>query len=779
MIKRIALLIIIAAIQTVCLSQAVQTIKGVIVDKESEIPLPGVNIVIEGTSPLIGAITDEKGFYTIPDIPIGTYTVTASYIGYDKSIHQHILIGAGKQAVLNISLNENSTLLDEVTVKPKRTTKNETVNSMNIISGRRFSVEDTRRYAGGLADPARMVSAFAGVSTGNIEDNAIIVRGNNPKYIGWHLEGVEIPNPNHFSSINVIGGGFVTIFSNQLLANSDFFTGAFPAEYGNVLSGVFDMRLRNGNREKREYTVQAGIMGLDFAAEGPFVKGKDASYLVNYRYSTMSLVSSFIPSEQVPQYQDLSFKLNFPTKKLGTFSVWGIGALDRNAQPVISDSTTWTKEFDRFAYDFTQNTAAAGITHRKIIGAKTFIHSTFAASSNQFIMDLQRQNDVLVLEDNWYGNNLEGKLTLKSYVNHKFGERHTVRAGLTLNDLFYDLENQAALGNTLPLDTLSDESGHTKHLNAFAQSRIKISRKSLLNLGLHATYFELNDEFLVEPRLGISHQVSNSQKIGFGYGLHSCVEPLRVYFYKDPVNDFYPNKQLGLTKSHHLIASYDLAFSKNLRLKVEPYLQFLYDVPVISDSTYSMLNFEQDFHFNDALVNHGIGQNMGIDLTFEKYFDGASYCLITTSLFKSLYETSTGEIYPTKYDKGYVINLLAGKDMVLKRNKTQTLSFNGRLTISGGNKTTPVNQDLSMQTKTVYYDWSRPYSTQNPTDYFLDASFSWRRDYQKVAGIFTIEVKNLLGNPSGYNHTYNYKTKQIEQQSVVVVMPNVSYRIEF
>ena len=779
MIKRITLLILIVAIKSACLSQAVQIIKGTIVDKDSEIPLPGVNIIIEGTSPLIGTITNEKGDYFINDIPIGSYTVTASYIGYDKAINHNVLIGAGKQVVLNISMSENTTLLNEVTIKPKSSSKNETVNSMSIISGRKFSVEDTRRYAGGLADPARMVSAFAGVSSGNIQDNAIIVRGNNPKYVGWHLEGVEIPNPNHFSSINVIGGGFVTIFSNQLLSNSDFFTGAFPAEYGNVLSSVFDMRLRNGNRDKREYTIQAGLMGLDFAAEGPFVKGKDASYLINYRYSTMSLVSPLIPSEQVPKYQDLSFKLNFPTQKLGTFSVWGIGALDYNEQPLVEDSTTWTEDFDRFRYDFTQNTAAAGFSHRKIFGSKTFINSTFVASANQFTMDLQRQNDELVLEDNWYGNNMEGKLTLKSYVNHKFGTRHTVRAGIILNDLFYDLENHAALGNTLPLDTLSDEAGHTKRLEAFAQSRIKLSPKTLLNVGIHATYFELNDEFLAAPRLGLSHQISTTQKLSLGYGMHSCLEPLRVYFYKDPVNNNYPNKNLGLTKAHHLIASYDHSLGKNMRLKIEPYYQFLYDVPVIKDSTFSMLNFEQDFHFNDALVNEGKGRNMGIDFTLEKYFDGSSYYLLTTSLFRSTYETGNGQIYPTKYDKGYVVNFLAGKDVVLQRKKNHTLSFNGRITISGGNKVTPLDEDLSLQAKTPYYDWSKPYSNQLPFDYFLDASFSWRRDYKKVAGIFTIEVKNLLGNPSDYRHTYNYTTQSIEQQSVVVMMPNISYRIEF
>ena len=780
MTKRISLqLCLFIAINVSCHAQAVQTIKGVIVDKQSEIPLPGVNVVIEGTSPLMGTITNEAGFYSIDGVPFGKYTVKASYIGYETTLHQNTLVGAGKQVELNFSLTENSTLLNEVTIRPGRSATSETVNSMSIISGRRFSVEETRRYAGGMDDPARMVSAFAGVSTGNIQDNAIVVRGNNPKYVGWYLEGVEIPNPNHFSSINVIGGGFVTIFSNQLLTNSDFFTGAFPAEYGNVLSGVFDMRLRSGNKDKREYTFQAGVMGIDFAAEGPFIKGKDASYLVNYRYSTMSLVSPLIPSAQVPQYQDLSFKLNFPSKKMGTFSLWGIGAIDYNAQPESRDSTEWTEDFDRFLYDFTQNTAAAGISHRKIFGTSTFVNSTFVLSANRFVMDLKRLDEQLVSRDNWYGNNMEGKMTFKSFVNHKFSEAHTNRTGIILNDLFYQLENRAAIENTLPVTTLSDESGHTRRLEAFSQSQLKLAPNTLLNVGLHATWFELNDELLAEPRLGISQDINSRHKLSLGYGKHSSLEPLRVYFYKDPGEEPYPNRTLGLTKAHHLIAGYDWAINKNLRLKVEPYYQYLYDVPVISDSAFSMINFEQDFHFNDPLVNEGKGSNLGIDFTLEKYFDGSAYYLVTASLFRSQYETSTGEVYPTRYDKGYVINILAGKELVFQRDNRHTLRFNGRFTIAGGNKMTPIDRDRSLQSRAVYYDWTRPYATQNPTVYFFDASVSWRKDYQKVAGIFTLEVKNLLGNPSGYNGNYNYRTKEIEKQSVVVVMPNISYRIEF
>jgi hypothetical protein len=464
---------------------------------------------------------------------------------------------------------------------------------------------------------------------------------------------------------------------------------------------------------------------------------------------------------------------------MGTLSLWGIGAIDYNAQPESRDSTEWTEDFDRFSYVFTQNTAAAGISHRKIFGTSTFVNSTFVLSANRFEMDLKRLDDQLVSRDNWYGNNMEGKMTFKSFVNHKFSERHTNRTGIILNDLFYQLENLAALGNTLPLSTLSDESGHTGRLEAFSQSQIKLTPNTLFNIGLHATWFELNNEFLAEPRLGISQHINSAHKLSLGYGKHSSLEPLRIYFYEYPENGLYPNRALGLTKAHHLIAGYDWAINKNLRLKVEPYYQYLYDVPVIRDSVFSMINFEQDFHFNDVLVDEGKGRNMGIDFTLEKYFDGSAYYLVTASLFRSDYETSTGEVYPTRYDKGYVVNILVGKELVFERNNRHTLRFNGRFTIAGGNKMTPIDKDRSLQSRAVYFDWTRPYATQNPTDYFFDSSVSWRKDYKKVAGIFTLEVKNLLGNPSGYNWTYNYKSQEIEQQSVVVVMPNISYRIEF
>jgi hypothetical protein len=258
-----------------------QTIKGTVIDQESQMPLPGAVVIIEDVNPQLFTTTETDGSFKIIDVPVGRHTLTVSFIGYTKSSIPELLLGSGKEVVLNISLKEEVTTIKEVVVKANKN-KDQALNSMATISARSFNIEETKRYAGGLDDPARLVAAFAGVNSGSIESNAIMVRGNAPSGIIWQINGVVIPNPSHFSGADMLGGGFVTMFSNQLLSNSDFFTGAFPAEYGNALAGVFDMKLRNGNNEKHEHAFQIGVMGIDFSSEWPFKQGGKSSYLFNY-----------------------------------------------------------------------------------------------------------------------------------------------------------------------------------------------------------------------------------------------------------------------------------------------------------------------------------------------------------------------------------------------------------------------------------------------------------------------------------------------------------------
>ena len=759
-----------------------QMVKGKVVDNETQVALPGANVVILGTNPLLGVASDIDGNYKISNVPVGRYNIQVSYLGYDATIISEILVSSGKELILNINLKQSVTQMNEVTVKAY-SRKDQPINTMASISARSFTVEETRRYAGGLDDPARMASAFAGVTVGNIQDNAIIIRGNAPKGVSWRLEGVEVPNPNHFAGGNVAGGGAVTIFSSQLLANSDFFTGAFPAEYGNALAGVFDMKLRNGNQEKRENTIQAGILGIDLSSEGPFKKGHGATYLFNYRYSTFGLLSSLhiIPSGQVPKYQDLSFKLNFPAKKAGNFSLWGIGALDDNIQPRNSDSAKWKTDWDRIYYDWKLNMGTIGLTHKASIGKRAFINTTIAASGIQNKMNATRYDDEMTQRPEWYFVDRSEKIIVSTFVNYKFSSRQTLKAGVNFNALFYNLNLNSTINEVDPatFQNFVNQHGQSTYSEFFIESKYSVTSNLVINAGLNANYFALNSDYSIEPRMSIKWEFHPHHSFSFGYGLHSQLEELKIYFVTKNVNGrlVYPNKNLGLAHAQHFVLGYDWLINDNLRFKIEPYYQYLYNVPGIRDSSYSMINFKQDWSFSDSLANNSKGRNVGVDFTLEHFLQKGFYFLITASIFDSKYKASDGIWRNTRYNKGYAVNLLLGKEFYLRNNKI--LGINGRFNYIGGERYSPVLVDKSLQNKEVFYDESRAFEKQFSPTYYLDLAVTYRINKRRHSSVWALQVKNILGSPSQEGFDYYYRTHTIEPSNETVILPVLSYKIEF
>jgi hypothetical protein len=769
-------------ISNISFSQSVtQTVKGKVYDNETQAPLTGAFIVIKGTDPLMGITTDILGNFKIANVPLGRYNIQISYLGYELAIVPEILVTSGREVVINTGLKQSVTQMDEVTVKAF-SHKDQPVNTMASVSAKSFTVEEARRYAGGVDDPARLASAFAGVTVGNLQDNAIIIRGNSPKGVSWRLEGVEIPNPNHFSGGNVAGGGFVTIFSSQLLANSDFFTGAFPAEYGNALAGVFDMKLRNGNADNREYTLQAGILGIDISSEGPFKKGNGATYLFNYRYSTFGLLTKMgiIPSEQIPVYQDLSFKLNFPTQKAGVFSLWGIGAIDNNNEPDEIDSAKWETDWDRIKYTWNLNTGALGLTHKFIIGKQTFISTTFAASGIHNKMDATRLDSNLIRRPNWYFTDNSGKITLSTFVNHKFSARHTVKTGVNYHTLFYSLDlNSTINNNPETFQNFVNEDGHSNFSEFYIQSKFDINESLSVFSGINANYFALNNKFSIDPRASIKWRINQQNSLSFGYGKHSQLEELKIYLINKNVNGIteYPNKNLELSKAQHFILAYDWLINENLRFKIESYYQYLYDIPGIPDSSFSLINFKQDWSFRESLENNSKGRNIGIDFTFERFLNHNYYYLVTASVFDSKYKGDDGVWRNSRYDKGFVVNLLFGKEFFMNNNRV--LGVNTRLNYMGGERTSPVMMNESLRQKTVIYNESKAFEDQLPSMYYLDFTITYRTNKKKYSGVWALQLKNALGSPMYEGYSYNYLTDKIQSDETVVVIPVISYKIEF
>ena len=756
-----------------------QTLRGTIYDQSTHEPLIGATIVVQNSQPVIGTTTDEAGNFSIANLPLGRVSLEISYIGYESRVIPELLITSAKEVVLSIALKEAATELEGVEVVAG-IHKEKALNAMATVSARTFSVEETQRYAGGLSDPARLASAFAGVSTGNLQDNSIVVRGNAPQDVQWRLEGVEIPSPQHFSGGNVIGGGLVTLFSNQVIGNSDFLTGAFPAEYGNALAAVFDVKMRTGNTSRYEHTAQVGVLGLDFASEGPLSRAKGSSYLFNYRYSTLGLLSDLKINKtgQRIKYQDLSFKLNFPTEKAGTFSLWGIGGIDNTHKDALKAPTDWKTDIDRVNNNWDTYVGTVGLRHQITAGERSFVesHLAFSGTDDRISTDYL-SDDASVFTPDSRLKKQNGTLTLATSLTHKFSPLATLKMGVTSKQLFYKY-NLSAAQDYVPSTyaCIVNSAGNTHLTEGYAQLKYQLSPALLANVGLRTHYFGLNKELSLESRAGLAWKLSDKHSLSFGYGKHSQPEDLNVYMIE--VGGVAVNKNLKLSDAHHFVLGYDWMLTDKLRFKAEAYYQYLWNIPGEEGTSYSLINLRRALYLNKALVNNTKGRNYGIDLTLERFLGDNYYYLITGSIFKSEYKAGDNVWRNTRYNKGFVLNALFGKEFYFANNR-KVLDVNARVSVTGGERYSPILESQSVAQKRVIYDESRAFSEQFRTLTYADLTVNYRINHHKSSSVFSFQMKNILGAPIYIDHNYNYQTGQIELSKATLVIPNISYKIEF
>ncbi|MBN2172615.1 MAG: TonB-dependent receptor [Bacteroidales bacterium] len=762
--------------------QIAQTVKGRIVDSDTEIPLPGATVVILDTDPILGASSDMDGYYRIDKVPLGRYDIKVSYTGFEPAIISEVIVGSGKEVVVNVGLKESLVQLEEVVIKAE-IDKKQPINSMAFISSRQVNMEEARRFAGAFDDPARLVTSYAGVAAGNMNSNGIIVRGNAPKGVLWKLEGVEIANPSHFANLTTFGGGGISALSAQMIDNSDFYTAAFPAEFGNALSGVFDLKLRSGNRDKREHTFQAGITGLDFSSEGPYKKGKPATYLFNYRYSTFGLIKPLLPDNAgLITYQDFSFKTDFPTKKAGVFSVWGIGSIDQSGSEVDKEPSEWEYEEDRLNDDSRTSMGALGMTHKLIVGLNTMINSSLAVSGSLLSSEGTKMDTDKVLYDDYNIENSTLNYSFSSYMNHKFSAGHTNRTGIAVNFLNYNMLIEEAPEFKDPLQTYTDDKGSSELLQFYSQSRFNISELLTLNAGFHIQYFTLNEHYTVEPRLGLRYNFAPGQNLSFGYGLHSRLEMLFIYLGQQQTESgiIRPNTNLDFSKAHHFVFGYDRAIGENMNFRAEAYYQHLFSIPVEPGTSFSMINVDNDWTINQTLTNDGTGDNYGLDLTLERFMNKGYYFVITASLFNSTYVGGDGIERDSRFNKNYVFNLLGGKEWKVGKNeKNNTIGINGKFSINGGDRQTPVDDDATYQIQEVVYDPTRAFSEQKPGVFYLHFTLNYRKNNLNHASIWSFQILNALGAPEYFGYRYNYLDDSIDRDEQTIVIPNISYKIVF
>lgn len=772
-----------------------QNIRGQVLDAQTQSPLPGANVVILGTNPPRGTITDEEGYFLLEDVKTGRVSLQVSFIGYLPRTLSNLNLTTGKELVLKIPLEERVIQTEEVVIKAGKD-KTKANDESAVVSARQFTIEETQRYAGARNDVSRMATNYAGVSTANDAVNDIVIRGNSPNGLLWRLEGVPIPNPNHYGGMGATGGP-VSMLNTNVLSNSDFMTSAFPAEYGNALSGVFDLEMRNGNYEKYEFLGQLGFNGFEIGVEGPISRKRRSSFLINYRYSMLGIASAIGvdvgTGTAVPYYQDLSFKVHLPTKNMGTFNLFGLGGLNhiefKNSEADEEDPDNLYDE--DFLDVYSENDlGVVGISHTYLFSKNAYSKLVLSASriGNHNIVDSISQTDnslVDFVRQHYKKYDLTGHL----YFNKKFSAKHNLRVGVQVTHKIFDLMDSLWIEHEGKFTTQLEDKDNTQLFEAYAQWLFRLNDQFALTTGVHYLQLALNNNFSVEPRAGLKWQLAKNQSINLGYGLHSQALPVYSYFYRTELDNgdyVRPNMNLDFIESHHFVLGYDWNITPTLRIKAETYYQSIPQAVVEpTSSTFSLLNSNSFvWQYPDTMVNGGSGRNYGVELTLEKFLENGLYYLVTASLFDSKYKGSDGVLRSTIFDSQYVLNFLGGKEFELFANKPDAkyrkwLTLDARITAAGGQRYMPVDVEASLANGATEYMQEQGYSEQF-SDYFrADVRLALRLDGKKVSQEWAFDMQNITNHKNPLRRVFDRHSGEVKTVYQLGLFPMVQYRLVF
>ena len=827
---KIKLLFIVTLLTFGIATAQTQTIRGILKDKETQKPIVGAKIAVEtsDTSLKLSSISAEDGSYTIGNVPLGRQNLMVEAKGYRSNPIPNIVVTSAKEVMVNVDMEEEVELISEISIKAKKR-HDQTNNDAALVSARLFTVDETDRFAGSRGDPARMASNFAGVQGADDSRNDIVVRGNSPGGVLWRLEGIDIPNPNHFAIPGTTGGS-VSIINNKILGNSDFFTGAFPAEYGNAVAGAFDLKLRNGNNQKHEISSQIGFLGMDLMAEGPLSKKSKATYLATYRYSTLSAFSSLkipIGTNAVPNYQDGSFKLNFPLKNNANFSLFGIGGtsnININISEQLKEGVTDLYGQNDRDQQFSSNMGIVGATYQASISKNSYFKVVLSGSqqlvnaSSNLLVGLKMNLDNKYEFDSMprFMNYTFSTKTLGThiFINNKINTRATLKYGIQATHYFYDFVDSVRNTENNKQVYWSWEHrwnaiGAGNMLIPYVQLKYKFTNKLSMVAGWQAQIFNISytpkpgeveykksskntSAAWILPRLSIRYQASKKSTINFGTGIHSQNQSAYIYFYDyrkkiDTTRLTSPrNLKMGLTQSAHFVLGWDYSLGNASRIKLETYYQYLWNIPVDdiskgNSTSFSLANtgsgFSRFFPQN-KLVNDGTGYNYGLELTVEKFFSKGFYYLFSASVFDAKYTGSDGVLRSTDFNTNYAINGLFAKEITFK-NKS-VLNFGGKVTLAGARRFSPMDKAASIEAREYIEDQAQKNTLRFDQPYArFDVRVSYKINAKKVSHEFALDLVNVTNNKNILKYSFNVAEVKSQIDYQLGFLPLFYYKLDF
>lgn len=768
---RLSILFVLLFYAQAMLAQQHQRMVGRVEDEALHTGLPGASVKLLHDTTTVGTTSDDNGVFIFDAIAPGRYTIKISYTGY-ATVQQEVLVISARKAEVTIALREIQTVLDEVGIVSSRAPVYEP-GEHSITN------EKALRIPANFFDPVRVITSYPGVMTANDQNNTLVIRGNSPAGLLWRINGLDVVNPNHLANAGTFSdkpasyGGGVNIISSQLMDRTDFYTGSLPVSYGNALAGVIDMKLRSGDTTDYQYTAQASLIGLDLAAEGPIGKKKNTSFLANYRYSTVGLLSQLgvkFGDEDI-QFQDLTFSLNSTFSKSRSLSWFGFAGASKNSFE-HKDSVDWEVEKDQYDINYESTNFGTGLIFNQSLQKVNFSVGASVSASKQNRNQLASAGIAEGSPNIIY----EDLFTMEKLLASAFGRMNAklnnniIEMGIQLNYLSDDI---------IMLNQTGSEPEEFQHgvvdgllVQPYASWKVLFSDRFNVQLGMRYVYFSYNKTSSVEPRLSTEFLTSANSSVKISYNLVSQVQSVATYG-----ND---NESLELTKAHHLDLVYTFFSERGLRVSSNIYYQMLFDVPVEGfESSYSLLNAIEVYPYS-GLISEGVGKNYGVEALVEKSFFDKSYFVAGASWYKSTYEGSDGIGRSTRFDGNFTMNVTYGREWTkVKKQSQRSFGISSRILYLGGLRESIIDFAQSASGATTEYVDSRVFEFNLKNYFRLDLRLNWRKNRKNYTRTIALDIQNLLNTQNEAYHYYDHVKGRAVVQYQLGLIPVLVYRIDF
>ncbi|MCO6473212.1 MAG: TonB-dependent receptor [Melioribacteraceae bacterium] len=735
------------------------TIRGKVVDVLTKEPLPGVNIIVLDSD--FGAASNIEGEYSIPNVPVGLYRVQASFIGYKQQIRTDIVVNSARPAVVNFELQESAIELEGVTVTTDYFEKSPTELG-NITA---LSYEEIRRSPGGFEDVVRALSILPGVAQAAAGRNDLVVRGGAPSENLYLVDDFVVPNINHFGTQGATGGA-LSYINLDFVNNTTFSTGGFSTIYGDKLSSVLAIKLREGRKDRfgGKGTISATQFGLNL--EGPVTEGN--SFLFSIRRSYLDFIFNAAGFNFVPEYYDALLKYDYKIDNKNRISYLFVGALDR----VKFNNENEEDIFDNAQIlGSNQNQYVTGVSYRHLFDKGFY---TLSLSRN-YIKYESFQNDTL-LRPLFVNNSKEAEHELKFNSIFKIYKESEFSLGFSAKHIDFEsdlyLSNYVTtFGDSLLLNSLSARKNYYK-LSAFTQLSTLFFDRLNISAGVRGDYFNaLETKFYASPRISLSLPLSASLSLNLSSGFYHQF-PSYIW-----LNTFESNTKLKAVKVIQYIAGFEHILRSDLRFKLEAFYKDYSNYPVSTLREYLVLantgagyggsptNF--DSFGLDPLVSEGVGEARGIEFSAQKRSsDVPHYALFSLTYSESKFKGLDGIDRNGAYDQRWIVNLSGGYIF----NERWEASFKFRF--ATGSPYTPYNDDGTQSIE--------KYNTMRyPDSHSLDIRIDRRWNFERWTLIAYIDVQNIYNrsNPSTIN--WDYKEMKSDIESSIGILPSIGVSIEF